>query len=119
MPQDQLPGCDFSELVKQCPRDFLEPPQDEMIARLAAVHALLRAELEGADIDAMLSEDPQILTQDPASQKVVPCAHDLLHCACSAAVSVSKGTSSLIARGVLSALLPRPHPVGFLYIITN
>lgn len=38
-----------------------------MIARLAAVNALLRSELDGANIDAMVSEDPQLLTQDPAS----------------------------------------------------
>lgn len=38
-----------------------------MLARLAAVSTLLRTELQGADIDAMLSEDPQLLMQDPAS----------------------------------------------------
>lgn len=48
-------------------RDFLEPPQDMMITRLAAVSALLRSELAGANVDAMISEDPQLLTQDPAS----------------------------------------------------
>jgi hypothetical protein len=65
--QERLPNCDVSELVKQYPRGFLEPPREEMLARLAAVSALLRAELQGADIDAMLAEDPQLLMQDPAS----------------------------------------------------
>jgi hypothetical protein len=65
--QERLPNCDVSELVKQYPRGFLEPPREAMLSRLAAVSALLRAELQGADIDAMLSEDPQLLMQDPAS----------------------------------------------------
>lgn len=65
--QDRLPDCDVSELVKQYPRGFLEPPLEAMLARLSAVSSLLRTRLQGADIDAMLSEDPQLLMQDPAS----------------------------------------------------
>lgn len=53
--------------MKQYPRGFLEPPLEAMLARLSAVSSLLRTRLQGADIDAMLSEDPQLLMQDPAS----------------------------------------------------
>lgn len=53
--------------MKQYPRGFLEPPLEAMLARLSAVSSLLRTRLQGADIDAMLSEDPQLLMQDPAN----------------------------------------------------
>jgi len=77
-PQGVLPGVDVSELVQLHPRAFLDPPQTEMITRLGEVNDLLRAELEGADIDRMLTEDPLLLRADPVSlSKGEPTLHSI------------------------------------------
>ncbi len=49
-----------------------------MITRLGEVNDLLRAELEGADIDRMLTEDPLLLRADPVSlSKGEPTLHSI------------------------------------------
>ena len=51
-------------MVELEPELFLGRSQHEVDAKVAAADALLRTELEGADIEAMLIEDPALLFED-------------------------------------------------------
>ncbi|MEW5314446.1 MAG: hypothetical protein WDW38_005946 [Sanguina aurantia] len=62
-----LPGCNVAYLVQQQPRFFLEGSRESIHQRVAASVGALRAGLEGADVDAMVTHDPLILSLDVAS----------------------------------------------------
>ena len=51
-------------MVELEPELFLSGPQCEVDAQVAAAETLLRTSLEGADIEAMLVEDPALLFEN-------------------------------------------------------
>ena len=57
-------------MVELQPRAFLEQPEAEVLTQVAAANRMLREELEGADIDFMLTEDPGILFESLDSLEI-------------------------------------------------
>jgi len=65
--QEVLPTCDVMRMVELEPERFLHRPQRAVEAQIAATDALLREALAGADIEAMLIEDPALLFEEMQS----------------------------------------------------
>mmetsp|Transcript_7115 Transcript_7115/g.20869 ORF Transcript_7115/g.20869 Transcript_7115/m.20869 type:complete len:304 (-) Transcript_7115:203-1114(-) len=61
----ELPGVDVAEVVRMHPRAFLSAELSALTRTISANIGVLQDGLEGADLNAMVEQDPLLVLQDP------------------------------------------------------